>query len=156
MTNKDNTTLLTEAGLQKIKEELQERKTTIRLEIASRIQEAKELGDLSENAEYAAAKDDQALNEARVIELQEKLKNFTIISKQDTNTVQIGSTMTIKDAAGKSMEFTIVGSSEADPSNKRISNESPLGKAFIGKAAGDKVEVESPGGKATYTIESVG
>lgn len=154
MTN-DKTTLLTEDGVKKLKEELEERKTVTRREIANRIQEAKELGDLSENAEYAAAKDDQALNEARVIELQEKLKNYTIISKQDDSSVQVGSTVKLKTAEGQEMEFTIVGSSEADPSEKKISNESPLGAAFIGKSAGEKVEVAAPGGKMTYTIESV-
>lgn len=153
--NSENTTLLTEEGVKKLQDELAQRKNILRREIALRIQDAKELGDLSENAEYASAKDDQALNESRIIELEEKLKNYTIISKQETANVQIGSTVTMKNASGESMTFTIVGSSEADPSNQRISNESPLGKACIGKASGESVEVSTPSGILQYTIEVV-
>jgi transcription elongation factor GreA len=153
--NQEKTTLLTKEGVKKLKDELEERKAVTRREIANRIKEAKELGDLSENAEYASAKDDQGLNESRIIELQEKLKNYTIISKQKGNNVQIGSTVKLKTEEGEKMEFTIVGSSEADPSEKKISNESPLGAAFIGKAAGEDVIVDAPGGKMTYSIESV-
>ncbi len=151
-----STTFLTADGLQKLQTELQERKTVTRRDIANRIQEAKELGDLSENAEYSAAKDDQALNESRIIELEEKLKNYEVISASHSDHVQLGSTIVIKAKGSKTpMTLMIVGSSEADPANQKISNESPMGQAFLGHGAGDVVTVEAPGGKIEYTISSI-
>ncbi len=148
--------LVTKEGLKKIEDELQELKTVKRKEIAERIQDAKELGDLSENAEYIEAKEEQGFMESRIIELEQMLKQCELIThKKNTTTVQVGSTITVKNADGASQEFTIVGSSEADPLNQKISNESPLGKTFVGKNTGDTVTVHTPGGDTTYTIVSV-
>jgi transcription elongation factor GreA len=151
------TTLLTAEGLQKLQEELEHRKTDVRLEIAQRIQDAKELGDLSENAEYSAAKDDQAANEMRVMEIQEKLKNYQVITATDSDVVLVGSTITVQMKGNpKPMTLTIVGSSEADPMSQRISNESPMGQAFLGHATGDTVTVQAPAGMVEYTIVKIG
>lgn len=146
----------TEEGLKKLKEELSYLKTVKRQEIARRIQAAKDLGDLSENAEYSEAKEQQALNEARVAELEETLKNIETIDNNHgkSNTVRIGSTITVKN--GKiERTFTIVGSKEANPSEGKISNESPLAASFIGHKVDDKIQVETPKGKVTYSIVNI-
>jgi len=147
---------ITEEGLKKIKEELNRRKTEIRQEIANAIKEAKEQGDLSENAEYSEAKHQQAENEARIAELEYALKESTVVSynKSNEGIVQMGSSVRVK-FNGSEMEFQIVGSNEANPSEFKISNESPMGKAFMSHAKGDKVEVDTPGGKVKYTILDV-
>lgn len=148
--------LVTKEGLKKIQDELQELKTVKRKEIAERIQDAKELGDLSENAEYIEAKEEQGFMESRILELEQMLKQCELIThKKNTTTVQVGSTITVKNDAGETQEFTIVGSSEAEPLKKKISNESPLGKAFVGKNSGDNVVVHTPSGDISYTIVSV-
>lgn len=147
---------VTEEGLKKLEDELHELKTVKRKEIAGRIADAKELGDLSENAEYHEAKEEQGFVESRILELEQMLKNTEVIQhKKNTKVVQIGSTVTVKPKGGSSMTMTIVGSSETDPSKNWISNESPLGKAFLDKTVGDSVEVDVPAGKMSYTIESV-
>ena len=122
------------------------------LAIAAAIKEAKEQGDLSENAEYSEAKRQQAENEARVAELEFMLKESTVV-KYDKNsgTVQMGSRVKVK-FNGDEMEFQLVGSNEADPASMKISNESPMGKAFMQHAKGDKVEVNTPGGIMKYEI----
>ncbi|MBI2411060.1 MAG: transcription elongation factor GreA [Candidatus Kerfeldbacteria bacterium] len=149
-------TFITKAGLQKIQDELQELKTTKRKEIANRIQEAKELGDLSENAEYIEAKEEQGFVESRIIELEQMLKNTELIApSKKIQGVQIGSTITITGPGDIKMTYTIVGSSEADPKGNFISNESPLGAAFLGRDAGDDVTVRTPNGEVSYTIVSV-
>lgn len=147
---------ITEEGLKKIKDELSKRKTAIRQGIASAIKEAKEQGDLSENAEYSEAKRQQAENEARIAELEYVLKESTVVSynKSNNGIVQMGSSVKVK-FNGDEMEFQIVGSNEANPSEFKISNESPMGKAFMGHAKGDKVEVDTPGGKLKYAILDV-
>lgn len=151
--NKDH--FVTKDGLQKLQDELEYLEKVKRKEIAERISEAKELGDLSENAEYSDAKDEQALTEARVIELKNMIKNAQIIShRKNTKNVQIGSTIEVKGPGGKTMKLTIVGSSEADPTKNMISNESPLGKAFLDKEVGEKVSVQTPGGEMKYEILS--
>jgi len=143
---------ITEEGLKKIKDELDNRKTEIRQGIAAAIKEAKEQGDLSENAEYAEAKRQQAENEARIAELEFMLKESTVVKYDKANGgVQMGSTVKVK-FNGNEMEFQIVGSNEADPAAMKISNESPMGKAFMGHTKGDKVEVNTPGGKIEYKI----
>ncbi|MFA7319488.1 MAG: transcription elongation factor GreA [Parcubacteria group bacterium] len=143
---------ITESGLQKIKEELENRKVTIRQSIAAAIKEAKEQGDLSENAEYSEAKRQQAENEARVAELEFMLKESTVVKYDKTNAiVQMGSTVKVK-FNGSEMEFQIVGSNEANPAEMKISNESPMGKAFMGHVKGDKVEVTTPVGRTKYEI----
>lgn len=150
------TQYVTKEGLKKLEDELQQLKTEKRKEIAARIADAKELGDLSENAEYHEAKEEQGFVEARIAELEVILKNTEIINhRKNTKVVQIGSTVKIKMKGGSAMEVTIVGSSEADPSKQLISNESPLGQALLDKAVGDSVEVEVPAGMMTYSIESV-
>jgi transcription elongation factor GreA len=143
---------ITEEGLEKLKEELNYLKTEKRQEISRRIQAAKELGDLSENAEYSEAKEQQALNEGNIAEMEETLKNAqTIDNDHNSNIVSVGSTITIKNDGGK-RTYTIVGSNEANPSEGKISNETPLAISFIGHKVNDKVEVETPKGKVEYKI----
>lgn len=143
---------ITEQGLKKIIDELENRKVTIRQSIAAAIKEAKEQGDLSENAEYSEAKRQQAENEARIAELEFMLKESTVV-KYDKNSggAQMGSKVKVK-FNGSEMEFQIVGSNEANPGEMKISNESPMGKAFMGHSKGDKIEVDTPGGKVKYEI----
>ncbi|HRY82941.1 MAG TPA: transcription elongation factor GreA [Candidatus Moranbacteria bacterium] len=146
---------ITEEGLKKIKEELENRKITIRQSIANAIKEAKEQGDLSENAEYSEAKRQQAENEARIAELEFMLKESTVVKyNKASGGVQIGSRVKVK-LNGEELEFQIVGSNEANPGEFKISNESPMGKAFMGHVKGDKVEVQAPGGKMKYEILDV-
>ena len=143
---------VTEEGLKKIKDELSERRITIRQNIASAIKEAKEQGDLSENAEYSEAKRQQAENEARIAELEFMLKEARVVTyDRASGVVQMGSKVKVK-WNGDEMDFQIVGSNEADPGEFKISNESPMGKAFMSHKKGDKVEVDTPGGKMKYTI----
>ncbi len=144
---------ITKQGLEKLKKDLKHLKTAKRQEIANALQKAKELGDLSENAEYTEAKEAQSFNEGRISEIEEMIKNAATIEKTINNggIVQIGSTVEIKNEQ-INKEYTIVGSEEADPVNGRISNESPLGMAFLGKKLGDEVEIETPGGKMKYRI----
>lgn len=147
--------LITEEGLKKIKEELEYRKGELRQSIANAIKEAKEQGDLSENAEYSEAKRQQSENEARVSELEFTLKESQVVAYQkNSDTVQIGSKVKVK-FNGSEMEFQIVGSNEADPKDMKISNESPMGKGFLDKKKDDEVEVETPNGKVKYTILDV-
>lgn len=132
--------------------ELTDLKTTKRIEIAQRLKTAKEYGDLSENSEYAEAREEQATVEMRIAELEDLLKNAEIVTKtKGGSTVQVGSTISVK-KAGKEMVYTIVGSYEADPLAGKISDESPLGKAFLGKGVGDRVNVDAPAGNVTYEI----
>ncbi len=146
---------LTRDGLEKLKKELTELKTVKRKEIAGRIQDAKELGDLSENAEYAEAKDQQAFTEGRIVELENTIKNAQVISEVNTGgIVHIGSTIKLS-AGSNEVQYTIVGSNEANPPQGLISNESPLGQAFIGRQVGDTVEVKVPKGTVNYKILSV-
>ncbi|MEI6835754.1 MAG: transcription elongation factor GreA [Candidatus Falkowbacteria bacterium] len=147
--------IITQDGYNKLKEEHDFLSTVRRKEIAERIERAKELGDLSENAEYSEAKDAQALNEGRIIELSAILKNVTIVDKiSDSDHIVMGSTVTAK-VDGKEKEYTIVSFNEADPLNGLISNESPLGVAFIGKRKGESVDVETPRGVMHYKIVKV-
>lgn len=144
-----------EEGLEKLKQELEDLKTAKRHEIAARLEHAKSLGDLSENAEYQEAKEEQSLLESRIGELEEILRNAVIIKKDAYSTlVQIGSTVRVKSEHGEET-FTIVGSEEADPKEGKISNESPLGKAFLGRKTGDKVEVKTPAGTFHYSISGI-
>lgn len=141
-------------GLEQHKKELEELKLK-RQEIAQRLEEAKALGDLSENQEYIAAKEAQAFNEGKILELEQLLREAVVIDKdKKISLVQIGSTVEVK-SNGKAQTFTIVGSEEANPSAGKISNESPLGKAFLGRKIGETVEAETPGGKVSYKITSI-
>lgn len=143
-------------GLEKLKRELEELKTVKRREIAERLEAAKALGDLSENAEYHEAKEAQSLNESKIQELEEVLRDVVVITKPaHTKTVQIGSTIEVDSGRGRET-FTIVGSEEADPPAGKISNESPLGQAFLGRAVGETIEIKTPGGVASYKIRKIG
>lgn len=145
---------LTQEGLDKVKEELKTLKTINRPEIIRAIKEARALGDLSENADYHAAREEQAVLEARIQDLEAMVENAVIISEEKSNEVRIGATVTIKYIDDEETEeYKIVGSKEADPFENRISNESPIARAINGHKKGDKVTVESPNGK--YDIEIV-
>ncbi len=145
-------TYLSQEGIETIKKELQELKTKKRQEIAARLQEAKDLGDLSENAEYFEAKEAQSFNESRIIELEKLLKNAVVIeTPSEENIVRVGSIIEVKSNNGSEI-FNIVGSAEAKPQEGKISNESPLGRAFLGRKIGDEIEVKSPGGITKYKI----
>jgi len=147
-----NEQIISQEGYDKLKDELNFLTTTKRKEIAERIERAKELGDLSENAEYSEAKDAQALNEGRVLELTNTLKNVTVVERNaSTEQVVMGSKVTVK-INDKEKQYTIVSFNEADPLNGRISNESPIGVAFLHKKKGDTIEVETPRGLAKYKI----
>lgn len=141
-------------GLEQLKTELEELKKK-RHEIAKRLEEAKALGDLSENAEYQEAREDQAFNEGKIAELEQTLREAVVISKnQKKDIVRVGSTVKVKSDNG-ARTFNIVGSEEANPIEGKISNESPLGKSFLGCKAGETVEAETPRGKMKYTIKSI-
>ena len=138
--------------LEELKKELEVLKTQKRAEVAERLKRAKELGDLSENAEYIEAREEQNQVESRIIELEEMVKNAAVIKMTTGKSkVQIGSTIEVQKNGDKA-RFTIVGSNEAKPEAGFISNESPLGRAFIGKEAGDTVQVKTPKGEVTYKI----
>lgn len=152
----DKEIYVTPEGLEKLKSDLEYLKTTKRKDISSRIASAKELGDLSENAEYSDAKEEQALVESKILELEETLRNVTIIQKpKGSKTVVIGSHIVVLDPAGTSLDFDVVGSNEADPAAGKISNESPLGKSFLGHKVGDEVSVTVPKGAIVYTLKRV-
>jgi transcription elongation factor GreA len=141
--------ILTPDGLSKLKSELEYLSTEKRREVAARIKEAREFGDISENAEYDDAKNEQAMLETKIAQLEEKLRAATVIDSKDLNTdvVGIGSSVEVDDS-GKSATYTIVGSSEANPAERKLSNESPVGKALVGAKVGDTVTVQLPNGKS--------
>lgn len=146
---------LSREGLEKLKKHLHELKTKKRKEIASRLEQAKTLGDLSENAEYQEAKEEQSLVESEISEVEEKLRDAVLIAKEhSTDKVVIGSTVTVRSDRGEET-YTIVGSEEANPSEGKISNESPLGKSFLGHRRGDSFEVRTPGGVIAYEIVEI-
>lgn len=147
--------IISQEGYDKLKKELDERIRVKRPEIAGRIEAAKELGDLSENAEYAEAKDEQAFNDGRIAELTALLKNVTVVpANGDKHKIGMGSKIKAE-ADGKIKEFTIVSFNEANPSEGKISNESPLGVAFLGKKKGEKITVNTPRGAVIYEILSI-
>lgn len=151
-----NQTYLSQEGIEILKKELQELKTKKRQEIAKRLQEAKDLGDLSENAEYFEAKEAQSLNENRIGELEELLKNAVVIKTPSAeDIVGIGSTVEVKLGNNNIEVFKIVGSAEAKPQDGKISNESPLGRAFLNKKIGEEVDVKTPGGIVKYKIMKI-
>ncbi|MFA5134652.1 MAG: transcription elongation factor GreA [Patescibacteria group bacterium] len=151
-------TFITAEGLEKLKKELHNLKIEKRKEIAERIQEAKELGDLSENAEYVDAKNEQAFVEGRVQEIEAIIKHATIIKEhtKSRGTVNVGSKIKIKDNEdSETREYHIVGSNEADPAEGKISNESPIGQAFLGKKVGDVIEINVPKGSKKFKIIAI-
>src|SRR4051794_6921957 len=142
-------TLLTPEGYEKLKAEIEQLRTIARREVAERIKEAREFGDISENAEYDHAKNEQAMLEARIAQMEDKLRKATVIdeSQVDSDVVSIGSRVRVKDQkSGQSVAYQIVGSTEADPSENKLSNESPVGSALLGHKRGDVVSVTVPRG----------
>lgn len=156
----DDQTLVTKEGLKKLKDELDILKTERRQEVAQRLKEAISYGDLSENSEYEEAKNEQAFVEGRILELERKIKNAKIISdKKDAKgkAVEIGSSVTVQNKSENSdpESYTIVGTTEADPMDHKISNESPIGKALLGTKKGDIVAVDTPAGTMKYEVLKV-
>ncbi len=150
--------LMTYEGLKKLEDELQDLKVYKRKEVAQKIKEAREQGDLSENAEYDAAKDEQRDIEARIEEIEKILKNAEVADDDSTGkgTANLGCVVTVIDMEfDEELEFKLVGSTEAKSLENKISNESPLGKALIGKQAGDIVEVDTPAGATQYKVVKV-
>jgi len=151
----NNKIYITLDGLQKLKDQLKYLINIERKNIAEHIQEAKELGDLSENAEYSAAKDEQAFLEMKIAELDSAIKNAVVIEENGNSgngIVGVGSTVKFKVEADNKKECTIVGCHESDPLNNKISNESPIGRAFLGHKKGDTVEFQAPKGLVRYKI----
>lgn len=154
----DKDVFLTEDGLKRLENELEELKTVKRKEIAEKIKQALSFGDISENSEYDEVKNEQAQLEDRINKLESMLRNAKIIDKEEitTDKVSIGSRVLVKDLEfDEEMEYTIVGSAEADPYNGKISNESPVGKALLGRKSGDIVDVIVPDGVIKYQIISI-
>jgi transcription elongation factor GreA len=156
--NDNKETVLTPEGLTKIQTEVDELKSVHRREVNDRIRQAKEYGDLSENAEYEDAKQEQAFIEGRILKLEQMIRNARLIDESEyaSDEVHLGSTVKVKDLkTGESYDFSLVGSAEADPAGHRISNESPLGSALIGHKKGESVDVTTPRGVMKYKIESI-
>ena len=152
-------TILTAEGLRKLKEELAQRKGEIREEIVERLKEARAQGDLSENSEYDQAKEDQGKNESRIVELEQMIKTAVIIDTTASGKegiVSLGCTVVLKDVeTGEEETYAIVGTTEADPFNNKISNESPVGSAILGKKVHDVVVANTPAGELSYQIMEV-
>ncbi len=154
--NMNKEVILTETGKQGLLKELKELREVKRPDIIQKIEEAKEMGDLSENAEYHDAKDQQGIIQSRIAEIEDILKN-AVVSKKATSKeiIQMGADFVVKDSSGKERELTLVGYNEADPLSGKISNESPMGQAFLGKKPGESVNVETPRGDKEYTIVKI-
>jgi transcription elongation factor GreA len=152
----DKQTYLTKQGHEKLVKELEHLKKVKRPEISERIKLAKDYGDLSENAEYADAREEQSFTEGRIMELDTVLKNVKVVDgeKFDPDLVQIGDTI-IVEKDGKESKYMIVGSKEADPSNGKISNESPIGKQLVGQKKGEQVQVVTPKGESIWRIVDI-
>ena len=151
-------TIVTKEGLLRLEKELEELKTVRRKEVAEKIKVARGFGDLSENSEYDEAKNEQAIVEGRIAELESQLKNVRVLDETalGTENVHVGSVVTVRYKGKKTdVTYSIVGSTEADPLAGSISDESPIGKALLGHAEGDVVDVETPGGEITLTIQKI-
>jgi transcription elongation factor GreA len=156
MSNKE--VLLTYEGLKKLEEELEFLKGEKRKEIAERIKQALAFGDISENSEYDEAKNEQAQNEVRIMQLEAMLKHATVIDEDevDTKIVSLGAKVRIRELKSKDeSEYQIVGSTEADPASARISNESPVGRALLGHKVGETIDIDVPGGKIKFKIVDI-
>lgn len=147
---------LTLEGAQKVKAEIEHLKTVKRAELAARLREAKLMGDLSENADWIMAKEDQAFLEGRILELEGVLRNSTVVAASDgraRDTVAVGCSVTVREPGEADDEvFMLVGAKEADPRGRKISNESPIGRALLGQRVGDRVKAETPGGTLNFEI----
>jgi transcription elongation factor GreA len=151
-------TVVTEEGLRKLEAELEELKTVHRKEVNDRIRQAKEFGDISENAEYEDAKQEQAFIEGRIMKLEAMIRNAKIIHEGEggADEVHLGSTVKVKNlTSGSESEYTIVGSAESDPINAKISNESPIGRALVGAKPGQTVTATAPSGEIQLRIISI-
>jgi transcription elongation factor GreA len=149
---------LTPKGLEDLKREYDDLNKTKRPEIVARLSAAREMGDLSENAEYAAAREELAFIDGRIEELEMLLKQAVVIENgvgHKGNTVDLGSQVTVKIADKSEIVFTLVGEWEADPQEKKISHESPLGKALLGRTIGDEIQVDAPAGTMVYKVVSI-
>ena len=156
MAMSDKKVYLTQQGLDALRKELEELSKIKRPEVVMRLSAAREMGDLSENAEYTAAREELAFIDGRIEELEMLLKQAVVIEDHHgDNMVSLGSEVTLK-VNGKQEVFKLVGEWEADPQQKKISHESPLGKALMGTSVGDEVEVEAPAGKMIYKVTSIG
>ncbi|MGI6361341.1 MAG: transcription elongation factor GreA [Bacillota bacterium] len=154
----NNEVLMTLSGLKKMEEELEQLKTVRRKEVASRIKQAIEFGDISENSEYEDAKNEQAFIEGSILDLEKKLRNARIIDSKDVNVnvVSVGSTVKMENITKKTeVEYSIVGSVESDPKHNKISYESPVGQSLIGHAVGDIVDVSVPSGMIRFKILNI-
>lgn len=148
-------TYLSKQGLEDLKAEHIKRMTQIRKEIAEKISAAKELGDLSENFEYHEAKEQQGLNEARIQQLADMIRDVVIVEESSGgSTIGLGTTFVVE-VSGSQKTYSLVGSNESDPMAGKISNESPIGLAFMGHEVGDTIEIQTPGGAMTYQIISI-
>jgi transcription elongation factor GreA len=150
--------ILTPEGLENLKKEIEYLSTTKRREVAERIKEAREFGDISENSEYDDAKNEQAMLESRIATLEDKLRSASVIDAKElsADVVRVGSQVAVTDDKGKNLKYTIVGSTEANPSENKLSNESPVGKALIGAKQGDTVTVVTPKGtQRKLTIDKI-
>ena len=154
----DQKMILTKDGLKKLQDELENLKSVRRIEVAERFKQAREFGDISENSEYDDAKNEQAFIEGRIQELEQKLRNVEVISeeKKSKSVVTMGCTVVVRDMEfNEDMEYTLVGTAEADPEAMRISNESPLGAALLGQKVKKVVEVQAPVGTIKYKIMEI-
>ena len=150
--------ILTPEGHEKLKEDIEHLSTVKRREVAERIKQAREFGDIAENSEYDDAKNEQAMLEHRIATLEERLRAARVLEKKDIakGIVSVGSVVRLKDmAANKTFEYTIVGSAEANPSENKLSNESPVGKAIMGRKKGEVVQVTAPRGSLKYKIVAI-
>lgn len=149
--DKKEETYMTKEGLEKLKAELKDLIEVKRPEMAQRIKNAREMGDISENSEYDTARQEQAFIEGRIVELEDVIKSAKVIDSEDNGSVAVGCKVTVKIDGGEET-FQIVGAHEANPLEKKISHESPIGSSLVGKKVGEKIEVEAPVGKLIYTI----
>ena len=150
--------ILTQQGYDKLREEIDYLQTEKRREVAERIRVAREFGDIAENAEYDDAKNEQAMLEHRIAQLEERLLSARVITKKEISkdSVSVGSTVRLRDIdANKTFEYHIVGSAEANPAENKVSNESPVGKAIMGKKKGETVEVSAPRGTLKFKIMDI-
>ena len=150
--------ILTPDGYKKLQSEIEELSTVRRREVAERIRVAREFGDIAENAEYDSAKNDQAHLEARIAMLEDRLKNARVVTKKEMKSgeVSVGTTVRLKDmSSNKTVEYHVVGSAEANPAEMKLSNESPVGKAIMGRKKGEIVEVAAPRGALKFKIMEV-
>tara|TARA_Y100001970_G_scaffold39397_1_gene48509 strand:+ start:915 stop:1391 length:477 start_codon:yes stop_codon:yes gene_type:complete len=152
----ENVTYLTKSGLKNLEEELVHLTTVRRAEVADRLHQAQEDGDLIENAEYEAAKNEQSFVEGRIVEIRTMLSRAAVIKKgKNDGVAKLGSTVVVKEKKSEKESYVIVGAAEADPSQGLISNESPLGQALLGSKAGDKVVVTAPAGEVVFQVTKV-